>query len=188
MATNNSVNSPLSGTTGSGNFVGATSPIVTGLTSDQITWSDTTKGIVGTTTNNDADSGYVGEYLSSQVSSGSPVSLTSGATSNVTSITLTAGDWDVFYNTVYFPASTTTLTRVYSGLSSTSATQPGINDKSTTIQTIGITGDGANVFYNTNGSTRVSVASSTTYYAVVQGTFAVSTCTAFGWLWARRVR
>lgn len=168
--------------TGTGSVVLNTAP-----TLSQITFS-TTSGIVGTTTNDSAAAGSVGEYVSSSVSSGSPVSLTSGVASNLTSISLTAGDWDVYYNAIYFPANTTTLTRVYSGLNSTSATQPGINDASTTIQTVGITGDGANIFYNTNGSIRVSLNATTTYYAVVQGTFAVSTCTAFGWLWARRRR
>lgn len=167
--------------------LGGTGSSTNSWTANSLTFTSTT-GIVGTTTNDNAATGSVGEFVSSSVSSGSPVSLTSGVTSNLTSISLTAGDWDVYYNAIYFPANTTTLTRVYSGLNSTSATQPGINDASTTIQTVGITGDGANIFYNTNGSIRVSLNATTTYYAVVQGTFAVSTCTAFGWLWARRRR
>lgn len=158
------------------------------FTTSSITFSPTTGGIVGTTTNDNAAAGKVGEYISSQVSSGAPVSLTTTTTANLTSISLTAGDWDVYYNAVYFPASTTTLTRVFSGLTSTSATEPGINDQSSTIQTIGITGDGSNVFYSTNGSTRLSINTTTTYYCVVQAIFAVSTCTAFGWMWARRRR
>jgi hypothetical protein len=188
MATNNSVNSPLSGTTGSGNFVGATNPTLANPISDKLTFSPTTQGIVGTTTNDSASGGYVGEYISNGVSSASPVSLTSGVASNLTSISLTAGDWDVFYNAIYFPANTTILTRVYSGINSVSATQPGINNSSTTIQSINETGDGANIFYNTTGSIRVSLSATTTYYAVAEGTFTVSTCSIFGSLWARRVR
>lgn len=174
-ATNLTLTTPVLGTPQSGTLTNCT-----GLPSGA--------GILCVSTNSNASAGQLGEYMSSQVSSGSPVSLTSVTTANLTSLSLTAGDWDVYYNAIYFPASTTTLTRVFSGLTSTSATEPGINDQSSVIQTTAITGDGANVFYSTTGSTRITLASTTTYYCVVQATFAVSTCTAFGWMWARRRR
>jgi len=53
-----------------------------------------TTGIVGTTTNNNAQAGSVGEYVESVVAN---VSFTTsgGPGNNITSISLTAGDWDV---------------------------------------------------------------------------------------------
>lgn len=152
-----------------------------------IAFSSTT-GVVGTTTNDNAAAGSVGEYISASVSSGSAVSLTTITDKNLTSVSLTAGDWDLYYNACFFPANGTQLTRVYSGLTATSATMPGINDQSNAIQTVAITGDGSNKFYNTTGSLRVSISATTTYYCVVQAQFSVSTCSAFGWVWARRRR
>ncbi len=65
----------------------------TGIKSTSITWTDTTKGILGTVTNNDAAAGYVGEYLESKVTTATTISA-SATLFDVTSKVLTAGDWD----------------------------------------------------------------------------------------------
>jgi hypothetical protein len=192
MATNNSVNSPLSGTTGSGNFVGATSPIVTGLTSNQITWSDTTKGIVGTTTNDNAAAGYVGEYT--QTSLAGPVSFSVTSTAyNIDSISLTAGDWDVNYGFLFISSGAvppTTLTGVVlAGISTVSATLSNYVGAETTYFSSPNQGS-----YN-NGSTlsafgskRLSLSATTTVYLVGSAQFTGSAPAAFGQLTARRRR
>jgi hypothetical protein len=187
MATNNSVNSPLSGTTGSGNFVGATSPIVTGLTSDQITWSDTTKGIVGTTTNNDAAAGYVGQAPASYVSSLSPVTLTASTQTNITSLLLDAGDYDIYFQLGFVPANTAVLTLAYAGISTTSATLPSTAVANGFASWIGaFTGDGSSKLV-LNGYARYSLASTTTIYLVG---FAASSgnTDGYGGIIARRAR
>lgn len=185
MATNNSVNSPLSGTTGTGNFVGSTSPTLTGIISDNITWSDTTKGIVGTTTNNDAGAGYVGEYLSSTNSSGTTVSNVTAT--NITSLSLTAGDWDVYYLLNCIPANTGVINLVYTGITPTSVTIDLSSGAATWLGTF--TGDGSSALV-LNGSRRVSLSSTTTYYLVSYHSSSAGTLTTLdtGTIWARRVR
>ena len=55
-----------------------------------------TAGIVGTTTNNNANAGSFGEVITASVSAASPTTMTaSGASVILTSVSLTAGDWEV---------------------------------------------------------------------------------------------
>lgn len=63
------------------------------FTSGQITFSPTTTGIKGTTTNDDRAAGNVGEYVSSTV--GTTTIATTNTGQDITSISLTAGDWNV---------------------------------------------------------------------------------------------
>ncbi len=187
MATNNSVNSPLSGTTGSGNFVGATSPIVTGLTSDQITWSDTTKGIVGTTTNDNAAAGYVGQAPASYVSSGAPVTLTSAVQTNITSLSFSSGDYDIYFQLGFVPANTAVLTLAYAGISTTSATLPSTASPNGFASWFGsFTGDGSSQLV-LNGYARYSFATTTTVY-LVGFTSCSGNTNGFGGIAARRAR
>jgi len=144
--------------------------------------------LLGTTTNDSGAAGYVGEEVRSAIASGSAIALTTAVAANLTSISLTAGDWEVEYAMRYFPANTTLLSRVFSGINTVSATQSGINDDATNISSVAMTGDGANIFYTAYGKKRVSIASPTTIYGVAQSTHSVSTCSVFGVLRARRVR
>jgi len=71
------------------------SPTFTGtITTPSVTFNSTS-GIIGTTTNNNAAAGSVGEYVVSVVSGGSPITLVTGVWTNFTSIALSAGDWEV---------------------------------------------------------------------------------------------
>lgn len=191
MATNNAVNTGLSGSTGTGSFVGSTSPSLvtpllgtptsgtltncTGLpvgtgvsglgsgvatflgtpssanlatavtdesgsgalvfgtsptfvtptlgaaTATSLTFSPTTSGIVGTTTNDDAAAGKVGEFVSSTVLLASGITLVSATPANVTTISLTAGDWDVSGSVFLFNA---TFSNIQSWINNVSATPP----------------------------------------------------------------
>lgn len=140
-----------------------------------------TAGIVGTTTNNNANAGSVGEYVTQ---SGSGTSLTSNTAANVTSISLTAGDWDVSGSVQFLPAGGTTVSAVESGISITSATFGGVGSFNSLLATL------------TTGSPqlqstpvfRLSLASTTTVYLVARSTFGVSTMTANSLIRARRVR
>lgn len=137
-----------------------------------------TAGIIGTTTNNDANTGSVGQYIEATFS----VVTVTTTPANMTSISLTAGDWDVSF-------------RISSGGASGTCTSfnPSINTTSATLGTQGINF----VFFacdTVNGSAggsipskRISVSSTTTVYGIascVAGTMVYTT----GVLSARRVR
>ena len=191
MATNNQVNVGLSGSTGTGTFVGVTSPVmvtpVLGVASATKATFSSTSGIIGTTTNNNANALSVGEYVSSSVLVGAPVSLTSTTPANVTSISLTAGDWDVRGTVAFAFAGTTTSTVQRIGISSTSATY-GTNAAENNGAQFAQTLTGAATMVVNTGSMRFSLAGTTTVYLIASATFATSTATAYGFIGARRVR
>ena len=141
----------------------------------------------GTATNDSAASGDIGEIVESEILVGSAVSLTSGAAANVTSISLTAGDWDVWGNVVYNPAGTTTLSLEVAWISTTSATLPTSPNKGAITNIWNAPGAG-NADSLSAGMRRISVASTTTVYLGAFAVFAVSTCSAYGYIGARRVR
>lgn len=157
------------------------------VTFGSVTFSPTTKGIVGTTTNNDASSTYVGELLSSTYASG--VSVTSTVATNVGSISLTAGDWDVWGYLHTVPDAGTTTSNISVNINATTATL----SNPTTPATAAIcaypfaVAAGNQAIVNT-GVARLSLAATTTYYLNTNITFAVSTMTVNGQILARRRR
>lgn len=140
-----------------------------------------TAGIVGTTTNNNANAGSVGEYVSNSTTG---TSLSSFVTANATSVSLTAGDWDVEGVVVFVPNAATTTTLTIVGVSTVSATRGAFGSEQ--ILTINQTAGQSNTL--TSPSVRISLASTTTVYLVTAAQFAVSTMTANGFIRARRVR
>jgi hypothetical protein len=146
-----------------------------------------TAGIVGTTTNNNANAGSVGEVISSSIPLGSAVALSNGVTANIASISLTAGDWQVWGNLLTAPAGTTTQSIVSGAISLTTAAFPTAPGGGAEVQLPFAVAAGTGVFAPV-GQMRVSVASTTTVFLVVNVTFAVSTNAAYGFLGARRVR
>lgn len=183
--------------TGSGSLVRATSPtFVTptlgAATATSLTFNPTTGGIVGTTTNDVADAGKVGEIISSTVAFASAVSMTSTVAANVTSISLTAGDWEISSSVGTDANTTTTISRVYAAVSTTSATMPSYPG------TIGSQGSGVNLLQWTTAADTDIIATipnctlklsgTTTVYLVANYIFATSTLKAYGAIVARRVR
>tara|TARA_R110000868_G_scaffold161317_1_gene391504 strand:+ start:10876 stop:12528 length:1653 start_codon:yes stop_codon:yes gene_type:complete len=158
------------------------------VTSTALDFDSSTAGIIGTTTNNDADAGSVGQVISNTVLIGSAVSLTTATPANVTSISLTAGDWNVWGNVFFLPAATTNATLLYSTLGSTTA-----NLGAAQLQNRINYGTGGLVL-GADGATgiapmqRISISGTTTYYLVARGDFTVDTLSAFGEIYARRVR
>lgn len=148
----------------------------------------TNPNIVGTTTNNNAAAGSVGELISSVVPLASVVSLTNNTSATVTSISLTAGDWDVYGN-VTLNGGATTLLQYYSCWCGLSNTTP--DPSLWTGQSYGVAGL-ATFAENQVGSTtpylRVSIATTTTIYLAVIAGFTLSTATACGGIFARRIR
>jgi len=89
-----------------------------------LTFSPTTQGIVGTTTNNNAAASYVGEFISSVVLVGTPVAMTTDVAINITTVSLTAGDWDVWGTLWLNPAAGTITTGIGVAVSQTTGTLP----------------------------------------------------------------
>lgn len=188
MTTNNVVDTPLSGTTGTGSFVGSTSPtLVTPTlgvaTATSLAFSPTTGGIIGTTAADNASAGKVGEVFVSSIVLGSAISITSATNKNLTSITVTAGDWDVFANVLFTPS--VAFSAALCGVSTTTATFPDSSllawVQTTTAILSGATG-------LTAPYQRINVNGSTTIYIVANATFAAGTATICGQILARRVR
>ena len=158
------------------------------VTFGSVTFSPTTKGIVGTPTNNNAASGYVGEYLSTLVPTASSVSLTSTVAANIATISLTAGDWDVWGQLTFDPAAGTLMTLQSAGINKTSATISIVPTDDVSTATYYYSSSASNGATLTIAPARISIASTTTVYLVARTFFSVSTCNAYGKICARRVR
>jgi hypothetical protein len=163
-----------------GNTVGA------GLTMPSITFN-TTSGVIGTTTNDNAAAGSVGELIESEILIGSAVSLTSTVSANITSITLTAGDWDVWGLIVSNPNVATTTAYLAGWTNTTSATAPSAPNKGGYVA-LPYAGTAGSAILAPVGMRRYSVAGSTTVYLSVLTTFAVNVMSAYGYIGARRRR
>jgi len=142
-----------------------------------------------TATNDDAVARRVGEYVSSRVPQGSAVALTTDVAADVTSILLSAGDWDVSAVIKFTGGATTTVNWLIGSLS----TAPLALDTSGLGRDTRVVGAAATLFAYTSpqfmvGPARFSLALPTTVYLVADAEFGVSTATAFGEIYARRVR
>jgi hypothetical protein len=142
--------------------------------------------IIGTSTNDDAAPGNIGEEVDQAVPVGSALALTSGAALNVCSITLSAGDWDVDGFIRILPASGTTVSNFLGGVSTMSGSLPA-TELGFSLP-IPFTGTGTISIGIPCGRYRISLASSTPVYLVSRTDFAVSTCSTWGAIQARRAR
>lgn len=144
--------------------------------------------VQGTNTNDSASAGDKGEYVEGTLAAASATSLSNGTAKDIISISLTAGDWDVTGIIYYHPAGTTTFTRLYSSISSTSntisSTLGQYNDEAFNSVVLSSNGDHT----HTVPCARLSLSATTTVYLVADAFFAVSTCTGYGIIHARRVR
>jgi hypothetical protein len=146
-----------------------------------------TVGIQGTTTNNNAQAGSVGEFISATVTSGAAVALTTGVLASVTTISLTAGDWDVRGTVGFQLGTSTSITAMLGGVSSTgSLPNPASGGVFAQYQAAVAPGS-VNPAYST-GPTRISLAATTTVSLLAQAIFTVAGLAAFGFIGARRVR
>lgn len=147
-----------------------------------------TNGIVGTTTNNNANAGSIGELIFSNVPIGSTVALTNATATNITSITLPAGDWDLYGMAITAPAGTTTQTLFTASISGVSATQ-GVPPNGGAFVQLPFTAGGPGIAIGSSvGTVRVILAGSSTFFLVITVSFGVSTNAAYGFLGARRRR
>ena len=163
-----------------GNTAASTGAFTT-LSSTGTFTPSSTNGIVGTTTNDNANAGSVGEFVTATATA---VSASSGAAFNVTSISLTAGDWDVTGIVRSNPAGTTVIQQQLEGISTTSATVGAFG----TFSNLTITFAAGNGAANPTPAVRLSLASTTTVFLVSIMVFTTSTLTVDGLIRARRVR
>lgn len=149
-----------------------------------------TGGVIvgGTSTNDSAAAGKVGEIIQSTVLVGAPVGLSTATPADVTSISLTAGDWDVWGSVWFTPAATTSVTIFQGAVNTTSATLPTAPAGGAYFKKMQAALVPNAVFGSPVGTTRISVASTTTVYLVTQATFTADALSAYGYIGARRVR
>lgn len=164
-----------------------------------LTFSPTTAGIVGTTTNDAAAAGRVGEVIASGVARASSVSLTTGTAKTITSISLTAGQWEVVAMGCLKPTNAgTSITSKSVAISLTDNTLPSSETIAVPDASGQVTWEDAPIaaIVPGNGSTAmigtirsvVKVSGTTTVYLVQQASFSVSTCTGFGSITGTRMR
>lgn len=159
------------------------------VTFGSVTFSPTTQGIVGTTTNDNASAGYVGEYISSTILNGGvTISLSNNNSANVVSITLSAGDWDVWGSANFLYGASTNVVDTQAGINTTTATLPDKSLQSSFPYNLATGAVPVNNLGLVVPQQRLSVSGSTIVYLVVQVNFAVSTCNAAGFIAARRIR
>jgi len=149
-----------------------------------LTFSPTTGGIVGTTTNDNAAAGKVGEYIEQVILTGSATAITRNTVTNCFSISLTAGDWDVWGN-ILFVTVGTTCTNLNSSISTSTGA---INDNAYVGSMNLLTGT---IGVNTSvvfPQRRISLSTTTTIYGIGILTNVSGNGTYCGYLAARRVR
>lgn len=162
--------------TGNAVFVGSVTPSQTG-------------GIIGTTTNNNANAGSVGEYITGTVAANT-TSLATGTSINVgtaTNITLTAGDWDCTGAINYTFGATTSITNLTGGVSTTTGTLPA-QDQAFDYETSAMVPTGTAVATWPVPTVRILASGSTNVFLVAQGTFSISTIKVGGTIRCRRMR
>ena len=163
-----------------GNTAASTGAFTTLSSSGAFTPSST-NGIVGTTTNDNANVGSVGEFVTS---TGALTGLTTASYVDLATVSLTAGDWDVTGIISVVPAGTTNIAAIVGGLNTAANTNPG--------------GFGALILqlaFSTGAAQilpiqlqRFSLSATTTVRLGGQVNFSVSTCQAQGLIRARRIR
>ncbi len=159
------------------------------FTSGTITFSPTTSGVKGTTTNDNTTAGNVGEYVESNITTLTNYSA-SGTIFDGTSISLTAGDWDVTAAMNSESNGTTTVSFYELGISQTTGNSAtgmtyGVN-RFQCPSGVGITG--VSDVSGSIASYRQSLSGTTTIYLKLNASFSGGTprfrCT----LHARRLR
>lgn len=146
----------------------------------------------GVTTNSDAAAGYVGEYMTAQRLGASALALTTGTAATITTLSLTAGDWDVSGQVGFITATGTTSVNRITAETTTGAGFSGSDGAGVAAlvypggAALNSGGNGS-VVINT-GVRRFSLAATTQVNLLTQSEFTVAGLSAFGSIYARRVR
>ncbi len=140
----------------------------------------------GTSTNDSASAGYVGEIISSEVLIGAPVSISSNVAKDITTLSLTAGQWNIYANIGIVGAAGTTVDTMIGCINTSTSISPASRR---TFVGYGVSYPiGAGDIEAVVPSQPLQLASPATIHLVIQSQFNVSTCSAFGFIWAVRAR
>lgn len=129
---------------------------------------------------------HLGEYVESTLASGSATSLTTNTAKTITSIVVPIGDWELSGMVIFNPAASTTVDDLHMSISTTTNTHDTTVGRYAHMTTN--LGPNAHEVSLQVSTIRVSLTAETTYYLVGEATFAASTCTAYGRIYARRLR
>ena len=143
---------------------------------------------LGVSTNSTPEAGFKGQYVTASIASGSAVALVTATAKNVTVITLSAGDWEVGGNISFVLAGATSVFGAtgYTGGASVTADTFGA-ENTFAVQSLDLTTK-TGTFGYVIPSQRFSFAVQTSVYLVGRATFTAGTVSAFGRLFARRMR
>lgn len=141
----------------------------------------------GSTGGSEAAPGDVGEVVTRTVNLAGAVGLINGAANNIVAMPLTPGDWEVWGSVVFNPAASTTMSGVAAWVRPFSAVAPVDmeTDGFTQIRATLATGQRQVL---TLGRVRVLETVSTTYYLSALAYFGVASMSAYGTVYARRMR
>ncbi len=140
------------------------------------------KADAGITDASSASAGQVGEVSTAITAVGTPVTLTSGTPANAISLTLPPGDWEL-NGMARFDPTAAAITQASGSWNTASSTFAGFPDN-TQIQ--GLTGGGITQIPLPHR--RYNISTTTTIYLVVLSVFGSGSCTARGYIEARRTR
>jgi hypothetical protein len=141
----------------------------------------TVGGREGVTDGSDAPAGVIGEYVSAP-SSGS---LANGVTTTIGAMSLSAGDWDV-EGLIQFSFSGILGQDVVVGVSTVPGSFPALGE--TGRAQLNTAANTLNIVALPTGAMRVSVATPINVYLVGLAVFSSGTCSALGFMRARRMR
>ena len=186
-SSNNTLTSrtPTKSTNGNAAITGSSGCIINGtLRGEDLTAFIVAGQLLGTATNDSASAGNVGEYVTANLASSSAVTFSSSVPVNITSTPLAAGDWDVSGITYVSLGGAASGSQGVTSLSTTSATQAGIDSGAQAYQAAFTANLNQTVAPPT---TRFSLSGTTTVYLVSQLTL-TGTVNGWGRIRARRVR
>ena len=165
-------------------------PTLGAATATTVTFSPTTGGIVGTTTNDNTSAGNVGEYVENVIASGSSIVLTTVTPKTIAQISLTAGDWDVDGVGYFLSAGTTTIVSMETSLSLSTNAVDTTSGRFTQFIVSGASPiiPGVNTNSMAVPNYRFSFASTTTVYLVLNAQFGTAGLNGYGIIRARRIR
>jgi hypothetical protein len=143
----------------------------------------------GTTTNDNASTGNIGEYVETFIDTGAvgAITLTDSTEGHFGSVALGAGDWDVVFDSVFSPGSTTSVFYFIASLNTSDTSDFGgkgcvVRNYPAAGQVIGAVNENVKM-----GPKRFSLSASGSVYGLGFAHFTGS-CKLQGWLRARRVR
>lgn len=167
--------------------IGATTQAAGAFTTVSATGTITpsqTAGIVGTTTNNNANAGSAGEYVTA---TNTGTALLTGVNTTVGILGLTVGDWDVTGSISFIPTAGASYTQFAGGLSLTAATLPTLNTGGMFISNVPAnTSLGVTVL--STPVARFSLAAPASVFVVAAAVFTGGTMSSNAFTRARRVR